>query len=190
MDGCARNLNLNKYYGCPGYLQFWWRYDKKWGYYRGHNIFFIYMSMGNIFSAQGQVTQKQIVRPGPKSNLYKILCLSVICKFEDPMKTEDAIVSTTFFPMLKGRYLQSLYGCPGYLQVWWWFEKHLLHYGKMKKVRWKLKALSCRQHFSGLKGRLMPKPMDGCSRNSNSSKILWLSWLPASYHDNMINQSF
>ena len=34
--------------------------------------------------------------------------------------------------------------------------------------------------FSGAHGQVTPKSMDGCGRNSNSSEILCLSWLPAS----------
>ena len=35
-----------------------------------------YKSMGKFFIAQGRVTLKRMIRPGPNSNLSKILCLS------------------------------------------------------------------------------------------------------------------
>ena len=61
--------------------------------------FLRYKSMGNISSAQWQVTPKRIVRSGPKSNSSEIwdsMSVLVIYKFEeDPFKTEGAIVSTT-----------------------------------------------------------------------------------------------
>ena len=34
--------------------------------------------------------------------------------------------------------------------------------------------------FSSAQRHVTPKLMDRCEHNSNSSKILWLSWLPAS----------
>ena len=46
----------------------------------------------------------------------------------------------------------------------------------------KVKALLCQEHFSGfqnVQGRVNPKLMTGSGRNSNSSKSLWLLWLPA-----------
>ena len=61
----------------------------------------------------------------------------VVCRFgEDPSKTEGAIISTIFFPVLQGKLLGSqwmdvsgtetclnFYGCPGYLQVWQQYDK-------------------------------------------------------------------
>ena len=49
------------------------------------------------------------------------------------------------------------------------------------KIRTKMQTLWCPQHFfSSAQGQITPKLIYRWGRNSNSSKILWLSWLPAS----------
>ena len=53
-----------RFYGCPGYLQVWRRFDQKW--------------MLKFFIPQGWVTQKWIVWSGPKSNSSEILWLSLL----------------------------------------------------------------------------------------------------------------
>ena len=62
--------------------------------------------MGKNVDVQGHVTLKQIVWSGQKSNSSKILCRPgylQVCLEEDPIKTEGAIMSTTFFlATLKG----------------------------------------------------------------------------------------
>ena len=59
---------------------------------------------------------------------------------------------------------------------------------RMKKIQLKLKALECSQDFSHCKsmgifpdaqGQLTPQSLVRSGRISNSSEMLWLSWLPA-----------
>ena len=55
--------------------------------------------------------------------LQNFIPVLIICKFEeDPIKTEGAMASTTFFQRSVAD--NSLfYGCAGYLQVWWRSDK-------------------------------------------------------------------
>ena len=63
---------------------------------------------GKKFDAQGHVTLKQIVRSPEMELVHDFMPVLVIGKLEeDPIKAEGAIVSTAFFPTLKGSQLRS-----------------------------------------------------------------------------------
>ena len=57
--------------------------------------------MGKCFNAQGHVTLKLCSQMELLQDFMPVL---IICKFEeDPIKIKGAMVSTTFFLVLKGR---------------------------------------------------------------------------------------
>ena len=58
--------------------------------------------MGNIFSAQGQVTRKRMIQSGRKSNSFETLYFLITCKYEeDLIKHKGNIGLTTLSPIIK-----------------------------------------------------------------------------------------
>ena len=60
-----------------------------------------YKSMGKYFIAQGQVTLKRMIQPGPNSNWSEmILAVLDTCKLQEvAIKNEEARARTTFSPL-------------------------------------------------------------------------------------------
>ena len=126
----GRNWIYPRFYGCAGYLQVWWWLKMKALLWPQHYPNY-WKSMGKMFCAQWQVTPKQVVWSGPKSNSSEILCLSWIPaslkKIRSKMK--GAILPTKYFGAQGLRNQQTdvagigtdlrFHGCPPYLQVWW-----------------------------------------------------------------------
>ena len=67
-----------------------------------------------------------------------------------------------------------IYGCPSYLQVWWSSDQNWRRY-RSDKVKYGL--FFCHSRTSN--SEVTPKWIVRSGRNLNSSKVLWLSWLPA-----------
>ena len=98
-------------------------------------------AVGGGGGAKGQVTPKSISRSGWNSNLFEILCLfrlsaSLIKIHLKLNRLCSDKIKIRYFSALKGKLLQSeeshldriktparFYGCPGYLQVWRWFDQ-------------------------------------------------------------------
>ena len=91
-------FNLIWAYGCPGYLQVWWQYDKKMTEEEllSSQHFLHNKAIGKCFVTQWQVTPKLVVWNGRKSNYPRLYDR----KFDkDPIKNEGALLGTTFFPL-------------------------------------------------------------------------------------------
>ena len=104
-------------------------------------------------------------------------------------KKEGAIVSTTFFSGAQGQVTpKSMDGCGGNLN-----SSEIVRLSRspasLMKIRSKMRALMCSAHFLhyksmgklfGAQGQVTPKRIVWSGQKSNSSEILYLSWLPAS----------
>ena len=122
--------------------------------------------------------------------LRDFTAVRVICKFgDDWIKNEGAVISTTFSTLKvyrekfqHSRASNSKRNSP----IWPEFEivrdfMPVLLTCKLAEDPFKTKgAIMSTTFFSGAQGQVTPKSMDRCGRNSNSSEILWLPWLPAS----------
>ena len=115
----------------------------------------------------------------------------VACKNEDPIKNEGARVVTTLlidfshaqWQLSPKSVMESCRNSNPPTLLWL-----TLLPAKMKKIQWKMKVLKLSQRFSQYKsmrifqnpqGQQTPKSgMESC-RNSNPSKLLWLTVLPA-----------
>ena len=138
-----------------------------------------------VFGTQGQVTpwSKFKIFPDYKPAL-------IICKYnDDTMKTKHARLETQFSILSLWNFFHYSMTSNSELKI----EFELIRYFMAVLVICtfhedpiKMKVLSCPQHFSGTQGAVTPKLMDGCSWNSNLSKVFCLSWLPASV---MMNRS-
>ena len=139
--------------------------------------FLHYKSMGKIFGAQGQVTPKQIVRSGPKSNRLRFYACLVVCIFEeDPIKTGGAIWFTIFFGTQGQVTPTSVDGCGGNSnspEILWlyWLPASVI------TIRSEMRALLCPQHFLhykhgkklGAQGQVTSKWIVRFNPKSNSS---------------------
>ena len=112
----------------------------------------------------------------------------VTCKFDDdPIKTKS-FYRVHVFSIIS--LLENVFNAQGHV------TKRIIRSGfvqnlskilclsslsaSLKKIRSKLKVLSCPQYFSSAQGQVPRHSIDGCVRNSNSFEPLWLSWFPAS----------
>ena len=149
------------------------------------------MSTTFFSSAQGHVTPKLIDRCGWNLNSSEILCLfwflANLIMIQSKVK---ALLCPQHFPNYNST--GKIYDAQG--QV---IPQQIVRFGRKSnlseilylsllsasftKIRSKMKTLSCPQPFVFLRTRAVtPRTIDGCGRNSNSSEILCLSWLPAS----------
>ena len=122
------------------------------------------------------------------------MAVLITSKFdEDPIKTERASLETHFSIISlweifrRSRAANSIVSGPIWPKVkLFWDFKHVLVTCKYKKNRIKNNREKMRHHNMSIEnlirpqGHVTPKWLIRSSRNSNSSEILWLSWLQAS----------
>ena len=147
-----------------------------------------------FFGTKGLTTRNSIIRSGRISNSLDILCLSRLSAVQ--IKIRLKLNRLCFvqcqiwcFSALSGKYLRSeesdlvgiltrsrCYSCPGYLQVWSWFNQKSRHYPPDNIFS----IISLLDFFFIAQGRVTPKWIFRSGLKLNSSDMLWLSLLPAS----------
>ena len=191
MNGCGRNSNLSQILWLSWLLASLMIIQSKMRTLLCPQHFLHYESMGKIFGAQGQVTLKWVVRPGPKSNLSEILCLSCLPASlkKNQSNTEGAIESTRFVSGTQGQVTSKLMDGRGRNST----SSEILWLSclpaSLMIIFSKMRVLSCPQHFLhyksmgkslGAQGQITPKWVVKPGPKSNSSEILCLSLLSAS----------
>ena len=156
-------------------------------------------SMGKYFIAQGQVTLKWMIQPGPNSNWSEMFWLSWIPaslkKLRSKMKKLGPgqhflhCKSMGKYFIAQGQVTLKKMIQPGPNSNW--SEMFWLSWipASLKKLRSKMKKLGPGQHFLHCKsmgkyfiaqGQVTLKKMIQPGPNSNWSEMFWLSWIPAS----------
>ena len=147
----------------------------------------------DLSQAQGQLTLKSVMESCPNSNPSKLLWLTLLPakmkKIHRKMKVLEwsqrcsHYKSMEIFPNAKGQVTHKSFvrycSISNPSEILW---VSLLP-ARMKKIQSKMKAIEWSQHYSfnlsHAQGQQTPQSaMESC-RNSNPSKLLWLTLLPA-----------
>ena len=143
-------------------------------------------SMGKIFNAQGHVTE--VNSPlWPEMELLQDLCMSSLSaslkKIRSKLKAlwcpqlffhcsraGNSVVNGQMWPEF-----EFVWDSPGYLQVWWWYDKKWGHFCVYNIFS----IINMGKNF-GAQGRVTPKRVVRSGLKSHLCEILCLSWLSAS----------
>ena len=173
----TRNWTCLRFYGCLRYLQLWWRSDKKRSRYPPDNIF----PTGNQSFNPNCPKTLCSLSPTPVMLHIKLdqdwpICLRDIQVWNwtrsntrifgsKGQVTPNSIVQSG----LNSNSSEIFYACPDNVQV-------SLRSDKTKKAMLRTRS---NMLFFGSQGQVTPKWTFRSGQNSNSSKILCLSWKPA-----------